>query len=71
MSLHAKDFCDDALDERVFFDEICERVIRNPRFYLNLLDDTGALQSYKFSFICYNAKKKERFIKEITPNISC
>jgi hypothetical protein len=57
VSLFAKDFCEDIKDEYEFFDEICERVIRNPRFYLNELENGKSLQSYRFSFINYKKKK--------------
>ncbi len=56
----AKDFCEDIEDEYAFFNEICERVIKDPRFYLDHIDDGNTLQTYKFSFIDYTAKCKSK-----------
>ena len=58
MALRAKDFCNDIEDEYAFFNEICERVIKNPRFYLEHCDDRNpVLQTYYFSFIDYDYRK--------------
>lgn len=38
------------IEESEFYEEILDRIIHNPRFYLNNLDD---LEVFKFSFIYY------------------
>jgi len=41
-------------EEHAYYDEVLERVIRNPRFYLDNLDE---LSSFRVSFIGYKAEK--------------
>lgn len=51
--------CENSEEEKAFYEEILNRVISNPRFYLQNLDESGVLQSYRFSFINYSYKKKK------------
>lgn len=41
-------------EEHTFFNEVCDRIIANPRFYLDHLDE---LSEFKCSFIRYKPKK--------------
>lgn len=44
-------------EEKECYNEVLERVIRNPRFYLDLLDESIGLWEFKVSFINYSTKK--------------
>lgn len=44
-------------EERAFYDEVLERVIRNPRFYLDHLDNRG-LWVFRVSFLDYRSKRR-------------
>lgn len=43
-------------EERAYFNEVCDRIINNPRFYLDNLDD---LSVFRCSFISYAPEKKK------------
>lgn len=43
-------------EERLFFEETCERIIMNARFYLDHLDD-GTFWVYRVSFEDYKKTK--------------
>jgi hypothetical protein len=44
-------------DERDFYMEVLDRVIRNPRFYLDHLDNRG-LWVFRVSFLDYKGKRR-------------
>jgi hypothetical protein len=44
-------------EERDFYFEVLDRVIRNPRFYLDHLDNRG-LWVFRVSFLDYKTKRK-------------
>jgi len=44
-------------EERDFYMEVLDRVIRNPRFYLDHLDNRG-LWVFRVSFLDYKSKRK-------------
>lgn len=44
-------------EEYEFYNEVLDRVIKNPRFYLEHLDD-GTLTTFKCSFINYHKKRR-------------
>lgn len=54
-----------AADERAYYDEVCERIIRNPRWYLNNLSE---LSEFRVRFENYKPRKKS-FINKVTPSI--
>jgi len=43
-------------DEREYFNEICDRIIRDPRFYL---DNLERLDTFVVSFIHYGKSRKK------------
>lgn len=43
-------------DEHKYFDEVCDRIIRNTRFYL---DNIQELHTFRVSFINYSSKKSK------------
>lgn len=45
-------------EEYSFYNDVLDRVISNPRFYLDHLDD-GTLSVFKCSFIPYTYKKRK------------
>lgn len=52
-------------EERAYFSEVCDRIISNPRFYLDHLEE---LSVFRVSWFKYKAEAKmftrtERFIK--------
>jgi hypothetical protein len=47
----------DKAEEKAYYDEVLERVIHNPRFYLDNLDD---LSVFRVSFIEYKAENYRR-----------
>ena len=51
-------------EERAYYEEVCQRVINNPRFYLDNLDD---LYVFRCSFIGYTAEKFEEMDLEGKP----
>jgi hypothetical protein len=51
----------DKLEERKFFEEVCDRIIKNPRYYLDNLDE---LYVFKVSFIHYGVSRKRKLYKE-------
>lgn len=46
----------DGTEEREFYDENCEKIYRNTKFYLEHLDD-GTLWVYRVSFLNYKKTK--------------
>jgi len=59
MTNKARELSEDLLDEKEFYNEILDRVIMNPRFYLDNIDKPRSLQTFWFSFIRYYYKKKK------------
>jgi len=55
----AWELSEDIIDEKAFYNEILDRIILNPRFYLDNLDKPRVLQTYWFSFINYRYKKRK------------
>lgn len=43
-------------EERCYYEEVLNRIIKNPRYYLNNLD---RLHTFRVSFINYSYKKKK------------
>ena len=43
-------------EEHLMYDEVCQRIINNPRFYLDNLDN---LWVFRTSFISYYYKKRK------------
>lgn len=50
-------------EELNYYNTVLDSVIQNPRYYL---DNLETLDVFKVSFINYH-KKRERFIKEMSP----
>ena len=54
--MKANEICDDTGEQKEFYAEILERIIKNPRFYL---ENLGYLEVFRFDFIHYNYKRKK------------
>jgi len=55
--VYLKDLGMELDEEKLFFDEVCNRIILNPRFYLEHLDN-GGLWVFRVSFLDYKGKRK-------------
>jgi hypothetical protein len=53
-------------EEKSFYDEVLERVILNPRFYLDHLDNKG-LWVFRVSFLDYKGKRRVKKGLETKP----
>jgi len=48
-------------EEKECYQEMLKRVINNPRYYLDLLDESIGLWEFKVSFLSYSVKKQNLY----------